>query len=181
MLINAKKIIGLPIIDSVTGIKTAFVSDILVDPDGGSVLAFLIKKHFFWEKSMVVSFRDVVEFYADGLLVRDADSVIDAIEVLKAKEVLDKKIRLIGSRVLTMNGQKLGILYDFLFDTEPQKVMTLVVKKRFSPERRIISAERVLSILPGKVIIRDAIIKAEVTKRLKALGRLLGSVQSPGV
>ncbi|MDD5731368.1 MAG: PRC-barrel domain-containing protein [Patescibacteria group bacterium] len=175
MLLHARKIIGLPIIESIAGKKLDAIKDIIVDPENGKVLALLIKKQFFWGRNRVVTFKDIVEFYADGVLVKDRDSIVEVLEVFKIKDILDKKVPLLGSQVLTQNGQKLGILEDFLFDTQFQNILTLVVKKRFYSERRIISSERILSILPGKIIIRDAIIKASLQRKIGVLNRLLNT------
>ena len=176
MLIHARKIIGLPVIESISGTKIDFVKNIIIDPENGRLEAFLINRRFPWQKTKIVSFKDIIEFYADGVLVKDHDSIVEAKEVFKIKDILDKRISLIGSCVLTQNGQKLGILEDFLFDTSHQSILNLMVRKRFSTERRIISAQRILSILPNKIIIRDVIIKAELQKKLGALDRLLNTV-----
>jgi len=178
MLIHAKKLIGLPILEGISGNKIAVIKNIIVDPENGKTLAFLMAQSFLGQKNRVVSFKDILKIFADGVLIKDRENIINAKEVFKINEILDKKIFLIGSLVMTQNGQKIGFLEDFLLDIDFQNILTLVVKKRFSTERRIISAERILSILPGKIIIRDAILKAELQKKLGALDRLLNRAVS---
>lgn len=175
MLIHARKIIGLPIIESVSGLKIDTVENIIVDPEGGKILAFLMAKSFFWEKNQIVHFKDMIEIFSDGVLVKSRDSIVESEEVFQINDILKKKIFLIGSLVLTQNGQKIGILDDFLFDTLFQKILTLTVRKRFSSEKRIIGAERILSILRKKIVIRDIILKAAMQKKLGALDRLLNT------
>jgi len=179
MLIHAKKIIGLPIIESLSGTKIDTVENIIVDPEGGKVLALLISKSFFWEKNRIVHFKDIIEIFADGVLVKTRDSIIEAEEVFKIGDILKRKIFLIGSMVLTQNGQRIGILDDFLFDTLFQKILTLTAQKRFSSEKRIIGAERILSILHKKIVIRDIILKPAMQKKLGALDRLLNTAANP--
>jgi uncharacterized protein YrrD len=175
MLIYAKKIIGMNVLEGVSGTKVDVIKNIIVDPESGKILAFLVSKNFFWQANRVVSFRDVVEIFADGVLIKNLDSVVDAREIFKLKDILRKRIFLIGSLVMTQNGKKIGLLEDFLFDTMFQNILTLTVKKIFSAEKRIISSERILSILPRKVIIRDTILKASVQKKLGDLNRLLNT------
>jgi uncharacterized protein YrrD len=175
MLVHAKKIIGLPVIEAISGTKIDFIKNIIIDPESGRLEALLIKKRYPWQKTRIVSFKDVSQFYADGVLVKNPECIVVASEVFKANDILKKKILLIGSSVLTQNGQKLGFLEDFIFDTTFCGLLTLIVKKSFSSERRIISAERILSILRKKIIIRDAIIKAAVEKKLGAFAKLLNS------
>lgn len=175
MLIHAKKIIGLPVLEGISGTKIDVVKNIIVDPESGKILAFLVSKSFPWQKNRIVHYKDVTEIFTDGVLVKSRDSVIGANEVFKIDDILNKKIFLIGSAVLTQNGQKIGALEDFLFDTLFQNILTLTVKKRFSAEKRIIGAERILSILRKKIIIRDTILKVGLQKKLGALDRLLNT------
>jgi len=175
MLIHAKKIIGLPILEGISGTKVSVVKNIIVDPENGKVLALLVSKIFPWQKNKVVSFKDIAEIFADGVLIKNHDSIVEAKEVFKINDVLKKRIFLIGSLALTQHGQKIGILEDFLFDTLFQNILTLTVKKKFSAEKRIIGAERILSILPKKLVIRDTILKAGLQKKLGELNNLLNT------
>lgn len=175
MLIHAKKIIGLPVLEGISGTKIDIVKNIIVDPDNGKVVAFLVSKEFFWKKNRVISFKDIVEVFADGVLIKNHDNIVESKEIFKINNILSKKIFLIGSNVLTQNGKELGILEDFLFDTLFQNILTITVKKRFSIERRIVGFERILSILHRKIIIRDIILGNSLQKKLGALDRLLNT------
>lgn len=173
MLIHAKSLINLPIIESVSGQKVAFVENLVVDSDNGVVLALLLKKRNFFEKNKIISFRDVREIFLDGVIINSSDSIIDTVEIIKVHEVMDKNIYLIGSAVISQDGRRIGFLEDFIIDLSFGYLVTLVVKKRFGNEKRIISAERILDLLPGKIIIRDLLGRVETKKRTKALEPLL--------
>ncbi len=179
MLIYAKKIIGMNVLEGISGTKIDVIKNIIVDPENGKILAFLVSKNFFWQTNRVISFKDVVEIFADGVLIKNRDSIVDVKEVFKLDDILNKKIFLIGSSVMTQNGKKIGLLEDFLFDTLFQNILTVTVKKMFSSEKRIISSERILSILHKKVIIRDTILKAGLQKKLGALDHLLNIATNP--
>jgi uncharacterized protein YrrD len=173
MLINAKKIIGLPIIEAITMNKIAMVSNLIVSPENGQILAFLLQKSFFSGENKIVVLNDIREMYIDGLVTNTQENIINSNEVVKVKDVLDKDIFLLGSRVMTQNGKKIGYLEDFIFDTSFSSIVTLIVKKRFSSEKRIISAERILNILPKRIVIRDMSNKVEVSKLAKILEPIL--------
>jgi len=162
MLIHAKNTIGMNIIEMTELKKIATVKNIIVDPENGAILGFLLEKPHFFAKPKVVSVKDIVEFYADGILVRDQEAIVDIGEILKIKDVLQKKIFLLKSKVFTQKGQYLGMLDDFIFDTNLNFLVTIVAKKIFPKEKRIMSADRILSILPKRVIIRDIIEKVEI-------------------
>jgi len=173
MLINAKKLINLPIIEAVTMKKVAVVDNLIVSPENGAVLAFLLRKNFLSNKNRIVVLHDVREMYIDGLVTNSKDNIINPDEVIKVKSVLDQNIFLLGSRVITQNSKILGYLEDFIFDTGFSAIVTLIVKKRFSTEKRIISAERILNIQPGRIVIRDISNKVEVPKVSKVLEPVL--------
>lgn len=173
MLINAQKLINLPIIEAISAHKLGLVENLVVDPTNGEILAFLLKKNFWETKNRVVMLCDIKEMYLDGLVTNTRENIIDSDEVVKVKNVLDKNIFLLNSKVMTQNGKVLGFLEDFIFDTTFSALVTLVVKKRFSAEKRIISAERILNILPGKIVIRDVSGKVEVPKASRILEPIL--------
>lgn len=135
--------------------KIAFVENIVVDPENGTVHGFLLKKSFLG-KSKVIMMRDIREIYLDGITTNSPENIVDVNEVVKVKDILARDIFLLGSSVITENGKKLGSLINFVLETNLSIMVTLIVKRTFSQEKRIISAERILNILPGKVIIREA-------------------------
>lgn len=167
MLIRARSIIGLPIIEMIGLKKIATVSNILVDPENGAIIALLLKKDSFLDRNKIVANRDVKEFFSDAVMIHEFANIVEASEVVRAKDILVKKTFLLQSKVFTAEGKFLGYLEDFVFDQDFSQLMTLVVKKRFSQERRIISAERIINISSGRIIIRDAGIKMPSIKNGK--------------
>uniref|UniRef100_A0A7C4R4W5 PRC-barrel domain-containing protein n=1 Tax=candidate division CPR3 bacterium TaxID=2268181 RepID=A0A7C4R4W5_UNCC3 len=173
MLIHAKKLIGLPIIESITSKKIGFIKDVIVDPDNGKVLGVEIKRRYFGEKNKILMFQDVTDIYLDGVLTLSSDNLINFDEVIRVKEIFSKKICFLKSLVTTQNNKKLGYLDDFIFDTSAFMVTTMVVKKNWSNQIRIISAERILNIIPGRIIIRDISSKVRVSSKNSILKPIL--------
>ncbi len=165
MLVHAKNTIGKRVVEMAGLAKIAVIKNIIVDPDNGNVLALSLGKKNTFGKEQVVSLKDITEFYSDGVLVRDHDSIVDADEIIKVKNVLDKKTNLFGSKVSTQNGDYLGFLEDFIFDTDMMFLATITTRKKFSSEKRIINADRIMTILPGRIIIRDIIEKARIKEK----------------
>ena len=175
MLLYASKLIGKNIIESLTLHKVGTTGSIIIDPDNGQVLAFIVAKKYFWEVPMILTMQDVSEAYLDGLMVRGVDSIVPVDEVARVKKIFGEKVFLLKSKVFTQNGDRIGNIEDFIFDTVDGHLATIVVKKRFSTERRIINANRIISIDRHGVTIRDISSKVAFTplnKKIKGLADL---------
>ncbi|MBI2448340.1 PRC-barrel domain-containing protein [Candidatus Microgenomates bacterium] len=160
MLVHAKNIIGGKVVDMSSLTIAGDISSVVVDPENGAILALLLQKNF-WNTVRALSWRDIVEWYKDGILVRDSDNIVSVGDIIKVEKAMKEKTFALGDRVLTQKGKFLGFLHDFSFDSTLGAIGTIIVKKRFSSELRIMSAHRILSILSGKIIIRDIIEPAQ--------------------
>lgn len=160
MLVYAKELIGKKIFEQ-SGMRVmGVIEDIIIDPDKGIVLGFLLEKRFFLEKERIVSYRDIREMFVEGLMISGEEDIIDRDEVIKIKNALDRKIFFLDSNVLTQNGSKIGQLEDLIFEKETGHVLTLITKKSRSSERRVISSDRIINVSRGKIIIRDLLEKS---------------------
>ncbi|HRY60104.1 MAG TPA: PRC-barrel domain-containing protein [Patescibacteria group bacterium] len=169
MLLYASKLVGKNIIDSLTLHKIGTTGSIIIDPNNGQVLAFTLNKKFFWEKPLILTMQDVSGAYIDGIVVRSIESIVPIDEVVRVKKVWDQKIFLLKARVTTQNGNRIGYIEDFIFDTVDGRLATIVVKKLFSGERRIINANRIISIDRYGVVVRDLLGKVEFTPSSKKI------------
>ena len=162
MLLHAKNIIGIKVVALQDMRFVGRISDGVVDPENGAILALRLRKRHPWDITRVVALHDVIEFYTDGILIRDTDSVVRTDEVLRVRRIVDYHISLLGSSTMTQNGEQLGTLRDFIFDATLGILTTIIVQKALSQEKRIMSSQRILSILPGRVIIRDTMQRERV-------------------
>jgi len=153
MLIRAKSIIGLPVVEAAGLQRVGSVRDFLVDPDGGRILAILLGS------GKVVSVNEIKDFFTDTVLIQSADSIVNHEEIARAQNILSRKIFLVGSKVLTSEGRKMGSLDDFMFDDLSYQLATIITKRFFSKEKRIISAGKIEKVLPKKIIISDSGVK----------------------
>jgi sporulation protein YlmC with PRC-barrel domain len=99
--------------------------------------------------------------------------VIDSKEVYKIDGVLKKGLHFLRSRVYTQNGAFVGIMEDLIFDGNINQVISIITKKPLSEETRIINASRILSVLPGKIVVRDVV--SHVRKTVFSRGASIAS------
>lgn len=150
------KIVGSPVRDDgVRPITT--VKDLVVDPETGKVIAFVVDLR----RNLIITPIDVAEWH-DALKIHHDDAIIDGNEVLRVEEVQRSGIHIIDSRVETRSGVFVGKVHDFSVDGKMMTLHKLYVSKGFLGlvryDNRIITADQIVEIVPGKVIVKDEMI-----------------------
>jgi sporulation protein YlmC with PRC-barrel domain len=110
---------------------------------------------------------DILGIFNNGILIRDESCVVDASEIVRVDAILKKYISFLGNSVVTREGFCIGIVEDLIFDLDMAQIISIVAKKRFSSEKRIINADRIISVSSKKIIVRDILERslANKTKR----------------
>jgi uncharacterized protein YrrD len=147
MFIEAKKLIGLPVAALDVASKIAEIQKILVDPNSGNVLGFLVSAGGLFSPKKIVSAVDIREWDPNGLITDSVENLVGPAEIVRVKEVLDQKIDLFGMKAKTKKGKNLGNIEDFLIDTATTTVMKyyvkdLVLKSRVFPSDKVVKIEK---------------------------------------
>lgn len=154
MFIEAKKLIGLPIAALDTQSKIAEIQKILVDPNNGNVLGFLVSSGGIFAPKKVVSAIDIRDWDKNGLVIDSIDNMIEPNDIVRIKDVLDQKIDLLGMKAKTESGKNLGSIENFLIETETNCVIKYYLKDLVS-KARIYPAEKVVRIEKQAIIFSD--------------------------
>src|SRR3990172_816069 len=118
MFIEAKKLIGLPVAAMDTQSKIGEIRQILIDPENGRLLGFVVHGGGIFSPKKVLSVTDIRDWDPNGLVTSSIENLVEPKEIVRIKEVLDKKIFLIGMRAKTESGKSLGVIEDLLIDTD---------------------------------------------------------------
>lgn len=169
MLIKGTSLIGKQIRATQDASFLGKVADLIIDPANGKLLALKLQSKIF--KPKIICTIDIQGFTPLFLVAKDSSVVVSADEVVRVKDVLDKKIMIIGNKVKTETGKKLGICEDVLIDITTSMVVKFYVKTSgimgpLQPNRIIASASVIR-------IDRDAIVVKEngaVRKRVAVAG-----------
>lgn len=146
MIIEAKKLMDLPVAAMDTRAKIGEVGEILVAPENGKLLGFLINERgFSLAPRKALAIFDIKTWDPKGLVTESYDNLVDSDEIVRIKEVLDKKIILLGLKARTESGKNLGSIEDFLIDTETEMVVKYYLKDLLG-KSRIFPADKVISI-----------------------------------
>ena len=159
MLLQASNIIGKPIYSQQDDQEMGRVADIIIDPKNGDVVAFLISE--LWQKPKIVSEQDVIDVNQSGVLINAAESIMAPAEIIKVDEIMKRKIKLIGSKVITESKQKLGVAEDFVIETSTGQIIKLYVKNGLLSPSLILPTDKIVNIEKNLVIFSDDVLNPE--------------------
>lgn len=165
MIIEALKLINLPVAAEDTLSKVGVVRQIVVDPENGAVLGFIISTGIF-SRPKSLSTIDIKYWDKEGLVTSSANNIVDLSEIVRIKNVLDKKINLLQMPAQTETGKSLGHVENFLIDTETEMVVKyylrdLLGKSRVMPSDKVISIDKVITFANDEGEIRSGVVETQ--------------------
>lgn len=147
------ELVGLPVFDEASGrAPIAFIRDIILDPENGKVLAFMVKRDH------VIVAADVSRVHS-GLHIQDRSDIIPLHDVLRIQEVYRMQIPVIGERVITEQKKVLlGRVIDYAIDTTTMSLLHLFVAKTFLFfyfQEYVIPFRNIVQIKQKDIIVKD--------------------------
>jgi len=164
MQISARDILGLPIYTRVEEKKVARASGLIVLPDNGKIVALLAATGF-WGQPKLVAAEDILEIKENKIFIHSQRELLELDEIISAKKTLEQKIQILGSRVYTEEGKKLGQVTNFWFDHEGWYLTKIEVGPSFNTmflKKILVGWKDIIKIEPGKIIISADIILDKV-------------------
>ncbi len=157
MLIKASSLMGKQIRSTQDASFLGKVADLIIDPKDGKLIALKLQSKIF--KPKIICTIDIQGFTPLFLVAKDDSVVVDAEEVVRVKEILDNKIMIIGNKVKTESGKKIGICDDVLVDSNTSMVVKFYVKTSgimgpLQPDR-IISSSAVVRIDREAIVVKE--------------------------
>src|SRR3990172_442959 len=108
MLLQASQLAGLPVGATDTQERVGTVSRVVIDPDSGQLLGFLVKTGLLGGEK-VLSFHDVTSVDHASVLVRAPEVVLPTKEVTPIQKVLADHRPVLGQKAVTEGGTSLEI------------------------------------------------------------------------
>ena len=162
MLVNASRLLNYPVLSLHVGGPIAWVDEEIVDPEKLKIVAFYVSGPVIQndpEVGEILEARDVREFSNLGMIVDSAETFVNPGDVAKLDKILALNFSLIGLKVETKKGSKLGKIIDFVVDSETFMVQQLVVKrpmvKAFIDPELIVPRKEIVEVNDYKIIVKD--------------------------
>lgn len=132
-----------------TGGAVGALEGILVDPDTGKVEA--------WEVGgLLLLTMDILRFGLQ-VVVHSADVLVEGGDIVRLRPLLSDPRRVIGQRMLTKSGRRLGCCRDLQFDSQSWMIEWFF-PRRFFRWGIPVAMSQILEVRPEAIIVRDEII-----------------------
>ncbi|EWG09015.1 PRC-barrel domain-containing protein [Cytobacillus firmus] len=168
---KSTEITGLPIISILEGQEIGTVKTLVINPEKGSI-DFLTIEHEDWQVSVkAIPFKKIIGIGEYAVTVESDRAVIDLNEIPIANQLVNKKIRITQTKVMTRKGQLLGETAEFYTDEDTGNI--LGVEIQLSDASAVLAAEEILTY--GKDIL---IVKEDASERFLNSVSLLNPIMS---
>ncbi|MFH1012268.1 MAG: PRC-barrel domain-containing protein [Candidatus Peregrinibacteria bacterium] len=166
MIKRYRDIVGTPVLHFENGSLLGVIKDVIIHPDTGKLEGLWVKpaRHLF--SYGVVQSQDIVEWKKNCYL-KNEGAIAEAGDLIKIAEILSDGRQILNNRVRTEEGASLGKVVDVDFDTKQSYLRQLYVEKRFlflGYDRRILSYDTIVKVLPEAIIVKDKTTKEEKAK-----------------
>jgi len=118
---------NLKIISVAEGKEISTVKDIIIDPTKGTLAFFIINQPIDYLGARIIAFEDVLGLGDYALIINDSTVIQDVAHNSLAIELLQKRVKVIGSQLLTTKGTLLGQVSEFMIDEETGKITGFVL------------------------------------------------------
>lgn len=151
-LVLATSLIGLSVASLEDKSKIGYIRKILIDTDAGKVMGFVIAKNII-AKSQLILLSEVFGLDKSALVIKDQTVITDIEEVVAAKAILGKGVGLIGHRVISQEGRKIGRVVDLGISLDNGLILKFYVRSFLMD--RIIPRSRIIEITKKGVVVHD--------------------------
>lgn len=159
MLVYASRLTGTPVLSMQSSDSIGQIYSPIVDPDTLKILAFYLVGPLVNRTENILDVKSIREHSGLGMVIDSIDELVAKDDVIKIKKVVDLNFSLIGLKVETKKGTKLGRVTDFSVTAEDYTVQQIVVKrplmKSFLDPELIISRREIVEITDYKIIVKD--------------------------
>lgn len=160
MLVYNSRLIGTQILSMQAGGPVALIDASVIDPDTLKILAFHLAGPLVAKSDASYLLTTSIREYSHlGCVIDSADEFVAPTDVIKLDQTLALNFDLIGLKVETKKGSRLGHVSDYTVTSDNFSVQQLVVKrpaiKSFLDPELIIPRREIVEITDYKVIVKD--------------------------
>lgn len=173
MLVIGSNLIDFPILSLHVGGEVARTVTPVIDPESLSVIAYETDGADIDdpEAGEILMINDIREFSDDGFIIDSTDRLVNREDVIKLDKVMDLDFKLIGLKVVTKDGKKLGKVIDYTLDSGSFSIFQLIVQRPFfdsiiDPELTI-NRSQIVEIDDSKITIKHGREKVKISKTSK--------------
>lgn len=150
---KSTQINGLPIISISDGNQVGKVKSLVINPDKGSVDFLTIEHEDFQVSVKAIPFKKVVGIGEYAVTVDSENAVIDLNEIPIANQLVNKKIKITNTKVMTRKGELIGEVTEFYVDQDSGHILGMQLK--LADKEVALSSESVVTFGKDIIIVKE--------------------------
>lgn len=153
---KTQQIIGLPIINITDGIEMGKVKNIIVNAAKGAIEYLIVDSGIQFLSAKIVPTSNILGIGEYAVTIENEEALIYLNEIPAAIELLQKDIRVIGTKLLTKKGRLIGEVGDFYVD-EDNNCNILGLEYIHENRAKIIPRTSIISISKNFVVVIEEV------------------------
>jgi sporulation protein YlmC with PRC-barrel domain len=146
-----------PVMGLRTGTQVATTTNAIINPDNLKIEGFYCQTTD--KRHLVLVYQDIRDVIPQGVVVNDSDVLSEPGELVRLKKIMDIGFELMGKKVTTEDGEKVGKVGDFAAETATMYVQKIYVSqsvfKSFAGGNLGIDRSQVTEVTDKKIVIRE--------------------------
>ena len=164
MLIEGTELLGNKVQALEDGAYLGTIRTLIIDPKNGRLLAALVGKGNFGGRKFL-PILDMIDFSLDKVYVKNEGVLLEPKDLVRANEILIKRIQVLRMKAFTKKGEYLGRVDDVLFDTNTGMIEKFYIGHNifmnFFYRGIIVPKSRIEKITKKKVIVCNDVCEKE--------------------
>ncbi|MBR3164048.1 PRC-barrel domain-containing protein [Candidatus Saccharibacteria bacterium] len=154
------KVVGTPVLSLHMGGEIAQTDLDIIDPENLKVIAYTLKGEILKdpEAGSILMTDDVRELSNRGLVIDSADRLVEREDVIRLAEIMELNFSLIGLKVVTEGGKKIGKIVDYTLDSGSFMVYQVIVQRpllsSFTDPQLTINRSQIVEVDDFKITIK---------------------------
>ena len=162
MLINFSSIKGIALIATEGKEKVGNLEKVVIDPDQGKILCFLVKTGFFSSLKAIFP-PDIIGWYQEFIIIPSKEALVEPKEIVRAYEITKKEIKVLDQKVVNREIKTIGKVIDLTLDLRSYYLNRISVE--ISPLKGILEDQRIIPWNKIIKITKDFVMIEEIEKK----------------
>lgn len=165
---HGTRLAGVPILSLHMGGAIARIERAIIDPDSLKIVAFEVDGGAVdSETGNILGVSSIREVAKMGMIIDSVDELYDLEDVERVRKIAELNFNLIGLKVETKKGRRLGKVRDFVVNTDNFMILQIAVErpllKALTDSELLIGRSQIREITDYKIVVKDeeAKIRAE--------------------
>ena len=162
MLRFINEYIDMPVMSIRSGRRLSTSLEPVVNPHKLSVLGFYVEDRASGIDKILLS-EDIREFSDVGIIVDSEEALMDPADLVKHEAIIDMQFAIVGKRLVTQSGKKLGKVEDYAIDDLNYRIEKIYARpvaiKTLSTNDYVVNRRQIASVNEHEIVVKDAVIK----------------------